>query len=764
MNVYARTATLANGSYRPQSEWQPLEDHLRAVSAIADKAAREFGAGEWARLAGLWHDLGKYHPEFQQMLEDVAAGKAKRRVDHATAGAALVWRKLAADLPGNCHWLLTATIAGHHGGLADGVAALMNRLKSPEALESLQQIAKAPPPAEVSSPQFKTRTVDGVSEPGRIEFLTRFVFSALVDADRLDAERFQDSFLPETEQRSGLRRSYAPLDQLTNAVDGFIDDLNKTSAPGPVQVYRQAVLAACRSAVDMSPGAFRLNVETGGGKTLSSLSFALRHARKHNKRRVIVVIPYTSIIEQTAEAYRSAVGEDLIHNIIEHHSAVQEGGESNDDGGEFDPSAERQRLATENWEAPIVVTTAVQFFESLFSASPSRCRKLHNIANSVVVLDEAQNLPIKLLRPTVDAINQLTCWYGVSVVLSTATQPALDGGTGTGFPVVNGLRDIVPDNVNDKWRPPRRVDVVPPVEEQIDWPELANQLKDYRQVLCITHKRADARTLTIELDECLGDKSAVHLSANMCAEHRSHTIRQIHEDLNRDRPCCVVSTQLVEAGVDLDFPVVYRALGGLDAMIQAAGRCNREGKLGERGGRLHIFNPTSEPPPGLATAAKETGEYLFKSAAMDGGSFDLFDEAATRRYFTHFYAKMQDRVDGDGITNDRQEFRFRTVQAKYRLIDDQGTSTIIVPYGRASKLIDNVRQQTDAFSLRALQRYTVNIYRKDFAELERSEAIEPLFPRADDPSTWVLVNEDLYDTRFGLIVRGTVTLTDQLIT
>ncbi|MCZ7606677.1 MAG: CRISPR-associated endonuclease Cas3'' [Planctomycetota bacterium] len=755
---YARTATDASGVYRDKIDWQPLEDHLRAVSAKAAEFALAFGAENWARLAGLWHDLGKYHPDFQQMLEDVAAGKDKRRVDHSTAGAALVWQKLARKLPQDCHWLLTATVAGHHSGLADGLAALRNRTEDPLHLQRLKQIDAISLPQDIARPQLESLHVDGASKE-RIEFLTRFVFSVLVDADRLDAELFQDKFLPPDRQRSPLRR-YQPLAAILPEVDEYIDGLTRDASSSPVQTYREAVLKACRAAADQPPGAFRLNVETGGGKTLSSLSFALRHAVKHDKRRVIVVIPFTSIIEQTAEVFRNALGTDLKDNVIEHHSAVEEGGEGEKEEGQFDPAFERRRLATENWDAPIIVTTAVQFFESLYSASASRCRKLHNIADSVVILDEAQNLPVTLLKPTVDAINQLTRWYSASVVLSTATQPALE----EPFPAVQGVREIVPASVQ---KPPRRVQVRLPSEQMIEWPALADELKECEQVLCITHKRADARDLTGALDGALGDKSTgnkstIHLSANMCAEHRSQVIQRIRDDLANDRSCRVVSTQLVEAGVDLDFPVVYRALGGLDAMVQAAGRCNREGKLEGRG-RLHIFRPRTNPPPGLATAAKETGDYLFKSAALDGGEFDLFDEQATRRYFNHFYAKMQGRMDGAGITNDRREFRFRTVQEKYRLIEDQGTHSIIVPYGRGKQLAELAHREPSPRNLRALQRYTVNVYQRDFDELDRSKAIEPLFRNADNPSTWVLTNDGMYDRRFGLLVAGTSTVTGNLV-
>lgn len=750
---YARTASTFD-EILEQRYWQPLEEHLTAVSAAAAKFASEFGAEGWASLAGLWHDLGKYHPDFQRMLEDIAAEKPKRRVDHSTAGALLIWRKLRSGLPGHSHWLLTATIAGHHSGLADGIGALKERVEDPQQLERVKVLATQDIPPNISSPRTDLRTALRIDQPDdceRIEFLTRFIFSALVDADRLDAERFQDKFLPENQQRSPLRR-YRPMAVLRQRVDAHIDDLTRNSGSGPVQIYREAVLSACRDAAELSPGAFRLNVETGGGKTLSSLSFALRHAENHGKRRVIVVIPYTSIIEQTAEVFREALGPD---DVIEHHSAVEEGSEGKKYDGAFDASSERRRLAAENWDAPIIVTTAVQFFESLYSASPSRCRKLHNIANSVVILDEAQTLPVKLLVPTVAAINQLTRWYNASVVLSTATQPALENP----FPAIEGVRDIIPDSVQP---PPPRVQVKLPDSGKTEWAELAEQLADHDQVLCITHKRNDARDLTLALDEVLDDQSTIHLSANMCAAHRSDGIVRIRELLRNGEPCRVVSTQLVEAGVDFDFPVVYRALGGIDAMIQAAGRCNREGRLGDVGGTLHIFNPPTEPPRGLPAAAKEASELLLQKATVADEHLDLFSPDVVRRFFKELYSTQNGNMDGEGITAYRREFRFREVQRRYRLIEDNA-HTVIVPWKDGLNRVDAARARPAPDTLRALQRYSVSVYDRELKLLESE--LEPLFQGAEDPSTWVLTNDGLYDDiRFGLVVAGTSTLTNELIT
>ena len=557
---YARTVSV-NGDVLPQESWQRLEEHLANVSAAASRFASTFDAGAWAQLAGLWHDFGKYHPDFQAMLTRAAQGLPTDRVDHSSAGAIYASkfievalakapkesRELLADM-------LAFPIAGHHAGLADGHSELQSRLERAQVLSryetsrsECQEAAVLDPKITLSlPPQLRCPAKD---LPLRAEFLLRMLFSSLVDADRLDAEQVQDMVLPAERRVSDYRTSFAPIPALRAAIDKYLDSLVAGQDHAPMRPdqrrlfdYRQEVLSACREAAELEPGAFLLDVATGGGKTLSSLSFALRHAEKRGKQRVIVVIPFTSIIEQTAAVYRSALGE-LATNVIEHHSAVSECVDREVPSA----TAERRRLATENWDAPLIVTTAVQFFESLHASTPSKCRKLHNVCNSVIVIDEAQTLPPELLHPTIWALNELVEGYGCSVVLSTATQPALE----RPFPEIRNVRTRI-----EPAPLPARVRAELLAPEIIEWPLLAGELARHPQVLCITHRRDDARELTLELDRALGDESTIHLSANMCAAHRSTVIEEIREKSTTGQSCRVVSTQLVEAGVDLDFPVV----------------------------------------------------------------------------------------------------------------------------------------------------------------------------------------------------------------
>jgi CRISPR-associated endonuclease/helicase Cas3 len=743
--------------------WHDLREHLESVGDRAQRFAAKFGAGEWAALAGLWHDLGKYHPDFQQMLHDVVQGRPKRHVDHSTLGALhaseIVGKAFLADpVMRQVEFLtlmITATIAGHHAGLPESRDALRARFDGHH--HRYREFLELSVPPEVLRPQTRVpplpkQVLEAEDRQLAVEFLVRLVLSAVVDADRLDAEAFGCEGRPESEQSPTLRR-YSAIAVLRAALDSFIDEKVRplpVESMGPVERalhdYRQAVLGACRRAAAGSPGAFSLDVATGGGKTLASLSFALRHAEIHRKDRVIVVIPFTSIIEQTAAEYRRALG-DLQWNLLEHHSAVAE--ESEPAWGPPDREALRRRLAAENWDPPIVVTTAVQFFESLHSARPSRCRKLHNIANAVVVLDEAQTLPPGLLTPTVWVINQLVQQCGTTIVLSTATQPALEAP----FPQVRGIRQIVPDSVT---QPPARVRVEVVGERETTWRELAVSLAQHTQVLCITHQRRDARTLVNDVDAVRGDSDTLHLSAAMCAAHRSAVIHQIKGELSARRTCRVVSTQVVEAGVDLDFPVVYRALAGIDSMVQAAGRANREGRHGVEGGLLRIYRAQTKPPMGLLRIAADVANGLLVAGPSSERPFDLFGADLARTYFRRFYRGVADK--DRGVSNLRREFRFRDVEARYRFIDDSGLA-VVVPYGDSMAAAHALRRAGSLRGiLRELQRYTVSLYPSQIRALLRLGALEPLLG-TDDPEethTFLLreTHASFYHRRFGLVPEG----------
>jgi CRISPR-associated endonuclease/helicase Cas3 len=544
---------------QPEERWERLEVHLQEVAELAGEFASAFGAGEWGEATGWWHDLGKYKPEFQARLRG-----SREQVEHAGIGAALAASK------GGLGQALGFVVAGHHAGLANlaaqGETSLrsladrirentphLERLRSTIPAALLDLALPAPPATLIPSAAGKSAQERARR---RIDFWTRILFSALVDADRLATEAFYEP------RKRDTIRAFEKIPALREQLDRHLARFNEDTE---VNRIRARVLEACRSAAERDPGLFSLTVPTGGGKTLSSMAFALRHAERHGMRRVIVVIPYTTIIEQNARVYRDVFGAG---NVVEHHSNIDEAGRL-EEYGELEV---RRRLAAENWDAPVVVTTNVQFFESLFSNHPSRCRKLHNVARSVILIDEAQNVPTDYLDCVLEALRELTDgMYRCSVVLMTATQPALQ--RRESLPAgLEGVTEIIEDP-DALARSLDRVTIRWPTADEPPTPlaALAEAITDHPQALAIVHLRRDARELALHLP----DGYRYHLSALMCPAHRTQTLITVRERLEQRLPCRLVSTQLIEAGVDIDFPVVYRALAGLDSLAQAAGRCNR---------------------------------------------------------------------------------------------------------------------------------------------------------------------------------------------
>ena len=727
---------------------QLLEDHLREVSERTAEHAAAFESEAWGRLLGRMHDVGKARPEFQEKLLE----KPELRVEHSGA-AAVVFAEHTQELAG-AGSLLAFAAAGHHAGLCD-FQDLKERLKKnedvPDLLGNYADLPGSLPerlPEWLGSAKFK----DPARRLRSLEFWTRFLFSALVDADRLDAERFDI----EAENGDGtirpmLRGTYPSVSELRRRLDAHIDaktaSLSEHEKNSAVNTARAKVLAACRNASSLPPGVFSLTVPTGGGKTLSGMSFALRHAEKHGMRRVVCVIPYTSIIEQNAAVYREALSRE---NVLEHHCNYDTA-EVREAMGE--ETASRFEKAAENWDFPVIVTTTVQFFESLFANGATPCRKLHNIARSVVVLDEAQSLPPKYLNSLLEGMRELTEHYGCTIVVSTATQPALKARPGLpeGFETV---REIVPEPIVLK-----RVHYHWPEEgEKLSgWDELTERAAGHRRVLLVTHLRKDARELAQAMLKRAPDAPTFHLSAQMCPAHRMDVLGEVRKALKEsDLPCHLVSTQLVEAGVDLDFETVYRALGGLDSVIQAAGRCNREGKADL--GDVYIYRFT-DPPVGVPRQARDACEEMLKSARLQGKELDPDDPGNFEIFFRKLYAKREATT----IEADREHFRFKTVDAAFKMIEDEGRKSIVVPYGDAQRCRELLEKYGWSRELsRKLQQYTVQIPERDFNEMlargfldevvKEAYFLNPLFKNSYDGMYGLLPPDEIKPDIEGLVL------------
>jgi CRISPR-associated endonuclease/helicase Cas3 len=724
-----------------------LAEHLQAVAELSGDFASCFGACDWAVLAGQWHDLGKYRERFQHYIR-AASGLDREtahiearpgRTTHSTAGALLAEERF-----GPAGRVLSYLIAGHHAGLPDWNAGLDARLASEDARNELAEAVAAGPPAEILQAELPRADLRGV--PGGsagLALWVRMLFSCLVDADFLDTEAFM------APEQAASRAGWPDIEALAERFDSAMSQLLDEAESTPVNRLRREILRDCRTAAVQAPGVFSLTVPTGGGKTLSSMAFALDHARHHGKRRIIHVIPYTSIIEQTADVFRGIFGDA----VVEHHSAA-----------ESTPTKEglRSRLACENWDAPIIVTTSVQFFESLFAARTSRCRKLHNLVDSVVVLDEVQLLPPGLLQPIVDVLKLLSEHYGMTLVLSTATQPALDTrryfDASKNFDGFGNVREIIPDP-DRLYARLKRVEVQLPADlhEPIEWESLASELSKHDSVLVVVNSRRHAREL-----HSLMPPGTLHLSALMCGAHRSQVIAEIKQRLAEGVPTRVVSTQLVEAGVDLDFPVVYRALAGLDSIAQAAGRCNREGRL-ERG-QVVVFIPPERSGIGLLRAAEDAC-----CATLHGVAGDPLDRALFARYFEHLYYSRD--LDENGICNLLKAgqrslgVQFRTAAERFRMIEED-QSPVVVLYdaehedAEVRKLLAGLRKNgAERWLMRKLQRYVVNVRAPEIQRLLTQQDIEEVIP-----GLFAQTSDWLYHPSLGLTIdKPTPTATQSII-
>lgn len=730
-----------------KSDWQLLKTHLDNVGKLTGEFAAAFNCAEYGKVAGLLHDLGKYTVEFQQRLE----GKHPR-VDHATWGA-----KIALDKYGTHGYCVAYSIAGHHAGLANGdfredkkLTPLKQRCESLN-LPALNGIWKNEIegylPEKLSPPALKFEK-DFMSF--QCAFVSRMILSCLVDADRLDTEQFAN-------QAEGLslplRGQYPSLAELKSQFDLSLNSFKQSD--NDINQKRSTILSTVRhNAKTLEAGLFSLTVPTGGGKTLTSMAFALDHAETYQKRRIIYVIPFTSIIEQNAAVFRKQFGEEFQNAIIEHHSAFNE---SAIESYVKNPDSQTKlKMAMENWDAPIIVTTAVQFMESLFSNRPTDCRKLHRIANSIVILDEAQTLPLNLLRPCMTAIDELAKNYGCSIVLCTATQPAFKEEDGFKGGLKNVRELAKSDSINPKqlYEQFQRVSVKHIGE--LDDATIVQKLRENEQILCIVNTRKQAQLLYKDISDLEG---SYHLSTYMCAVHRKNILAKIRRALKLGKPCHVVSTSLIEAGVDVDFPCVMRSDAGLDSIAQAAGRCNREGKNGKEESHVWIFTAKDHvSPPELKIYADKMKETL----SIAEFNSDPLGLSAIQDYFSRVYWQQEigqvSQLDKHGILKTLQDSNIKSLPfdwmaQKFKMITSS-MKTVIVPYDSfaigAIEALENLSEWESVGALaRKLQIYTISVPQHLAGQLIKLGALKYVQAQRFGEQFLILESDNLYEENIG---------------
>ena len=719
-----------------QGDWDPLRIHLKDVATRAQIFAQVFQAGDAAYLAGLLHDLGKYGDLFQDRLRGKESG-----LDHWSVGAGLALERYR-----SCEVALA--VQGHHVGLQWWEREELRKLLTANLERSIrpQRLTEKDPGVllarlEADGLKLPEGIPTGLSDPKCAAAMldVRMLFSALVDADYLSTEQHFDREPAQSRVSAAELQAAEAADVLERHLEVVANGSDSSSA---VSEIRRDLRGACYAAAEGATGLFTLTAPTGAGKTLSTLAFALRHARRNRLRRIVVVMPFLSIIDQTVRVYREALAEmekggPGDRYILEHHSLALEEAEGQVEGRRL------RGMLAQNWDAPIVITTSVQFLESLFSDSPADCRKLHRLAESVVVFDEVQTLPLKVVVPTLATLSHLSARYRSSVVFSTATQPAfrhLDARVRRHCAMGWSPREIVPSELRLFDRAHRVRVSWPKREERIGWPDLAMEFAQLSQVLCNVNLKRHARDFFHLLQPQWGD-GAFHLSTAMCPKHRAAVLQEVRARLGAGARCALVATQCVEAGVDLDFPAVFRALGPLDSIAQAAGRCNRNGKL--EAGTLRVFVPEDGgSPPGVYKQATDLTAALLNA---DGG-LSIDDPAAFEQYFRVLYSIA--RVEDPGLLEFIQARDFREVRKRYRIID-QDSVNVLVAYDREKyeDLAKEARNKGLSRNWVARARlYAVSCYRRD------AGAMEPV-PMKDrsESGDWYLYERN-YDFRTGLEV------------
>lgn len=721
-----------------RSNWHALHDHLTATGNLAATFAGEFGAENAGRIAGNLHDLGKYSAKFQARL------MGGERVDHSTAGAKEILALAKSPSDKAVAALIAYAIAGHHSGLAD-FDKFQDRINA--NIEPVDPIWRDEIKMDAGWPWGRLwpnlpRLSDKQDKRAfQLAFLGRMIFSCLVDADYKDTEAFYVKAGQKTVNRGwpDLRQQ---IERLIAKFDAHMLGVEKTVTKSDLNATRYDILRSVRARASELAGLFTLTIPTGGGKTLASLGFALDHARAHNLRRIIYAIPFTSIIDQTAGIFRNILGEDY---VLEHHSSIEE------DKNAGREQKDKLKLAMEDWAAPVVVTTNVQLFESLFANRPSKCRKLHNLARSVIILDEAQTLPLGLLRPCLAALDELANHYGCTVVLCTATQPAVDvrdfkfGGL-----ELEG-RELAPDPAG-LARKLKRVQIS--TGHELDDDQLVDFMRIHDQALVIVNSRKHALSLYQKANQA-ELSGIVHLTTRQYAAHRRQILMRVRDDLKVAQPCRLVATSLIEAGVDVDFPRVWRAEAGLDSVAQAAGRCNREGKRAVADSIVTVFKAKDNPPP--ADVKQLAADFGRVAAAFPG---DLLSPDAMKAYFKEvIWRRGAEQVDEKKIlarftlSGAKVVFNYETVAQEFRMIEN-GLSPVIINDSEAVQdVLDmlNSPNASAARAARALQPFIVQVPPKDRNALLANQRVA--YHRED---LWgqqfaVLTDASLYKPEIGLI-------------
>jgi CRISPR-associated endonuclease/helicase Cas3 len=706
-------------SHIRQSDWaiQSNDDHQQGVAKIAKGFAEEFGMGDCGRLMGLLHDKGKEQQEWQKYIQGVTGynkeyANVKNGPNHSYIGAIIAQKQYPQIGP-----LIAQPIAGHHRGLYDYC----------DFIEETKQDVPEDVTIEKAIP-FQFPKLNKM-EQYDLHHIIRMLFSCLVDADSLDTETFMNP------EQAMLRGSHTSMEELLRMLEQHIHGLKANAPDTEVNRIRNYVQEQCVIESQGEGGFYSLTVPTGGGKTLSSVLWALHHAVKNNLQRVIIAIPYTSIIVQTAAILKRIFGED---NVLEHHSNVNPEDIKNKD------LRERLQLATENWDYPIIVTTNVQLFESLFSNKRSDCRKLHNIVKSVIILDEVQTLPLGFYKPIVNTLNTLQRVFGLSVLFTTASQPILSGriegaNPMASFDALPSVHEIIPTEVrlHDKLR---RVELQF-LEGTRSYDDIAEELSKHQKVLCIVNTRRDAKELYERLPK---EGICLHLSRMMCPAHVSATIGQIKDAIMTpsNQPVRVIATQLIEAGVDIDFPVVFRQEAGLDSILQAAGRCNREGK--QKICTTYVFSLGKEHPlpPGFITQTNNARLNM-------GRDNDWFSPEAITCYFKQLHSRI-DNFDCRQMEKllYKPQCEFEEAAQQFQLIDDQTTS-VIINWGESINLYQQLISQGPSYTImKKLAQYSVNIRERDFKKLKDIGAVEEPFE-----NIFAITNPDFYDSDKGLTIE-----------